>query len=110
MDAGVRGTPYTRKCDYLTFIGEPTADATVPGGVMNPTLDNTYELTGALVSTFDTETETYRDTRMFNGTGNPHSQVQSMLRGCLHELACHACNETLFADCHVHMTTCVTSD
>ena len=69
---GLRGRYYVRVCDYLTFIGSSTS----PNG-MNPVLDNEYELTGALVSTFNAETETYLDARMVDAdTANPHAQVR----------------------------------
>jgi hypothetical protein len=64
-------------CDYLTFVGAPTPDNETVGGVLNPVLPNAHELTGALVSRLDTETETYLDTRMLNpGEANPAAQVR----------------------------------
>jgi hypothetical protein len=86
---GTRSSSFTRICDYLTFIGNDTADALAPGGVRNPTLVNTYELTGALVSTMDETTERYTDVRMLNAdTANPQAQVGIDFQGGLtHALA-----------------------
>jgi hypothetical protein len=73
---GNRSLFFTRECDYLTFIGNPTADIDAPGGMLNPVLDNTYELTGALVSSFDPMQETFLDKRMLSpADANPHAQV-----------------------------------
>lgn len=73
---GIRSSYSTRECDYLTFLGNATADEDVPGGVRDPVLDNAYELTGALMSRFDAATETYEDTRVLaDKTANPHAQI-----------------------------------
>jgi hypothetical protein len=68
---GNRSVYTTRECDYLTFIGNLTE-----GTSLNPVLDNTHELTGALVSRFDPLEETYVDKRMLSATqANPHAQI-----------------------------------
>lgn len=73
----------TRLCDFLTFQGDPTlADVTRPpddagntfyseGDEINPVLDNTFNLTGALVSSFLPNAATkYTDERMICPDGS----------------------------------------
>ena len=98
---GIRQSYSTRECDYLTFLGNATADPDAPGGVLNPVLDNTYELTGALVARFDAATETYKDERILaDKTINPHAQIgvdfQAGLTNALAGLA--ALPPSFFAD------------
>ena len=73
---GIRSREDPRVCDYLSFLGNPSPDDNAPGGVIDPVLPNTHELTGALVSTMAEASETYTDVRSLpNGEANPQAAV-----------------------------------
>jgi hypothetical protein len=75
-------------CNYLTFTGDPEANSSWPGGIKNPTLDNTYDLTGALVSHFPAgQPEFYTDKRTIGEEPNEQAMVALDYNAALVNLA-----------------------